>query len=102
MGVSSRDAGLASGLNNTFEQVGGALGTAIMATIATTRASDLLHAGAVQPFALDRGFQLAFAAAIAFPVLGLIVSVFLIGRGRSAVDADQLQMASVAATSTEC
>ena len=33
-GVASRDAGLASGLNNTFEQVGGAIGTALMATIA--------------------------------------------------------------------
>jgi hypothetical protein len=101
MGVSSRDAGLASGLNNTFEQVGGALGTAIMATIAATRTGDLLHAGAGQLFALDRGFQLAFAAAIAFPILGLIVSVSLLGRVRPVIDVDQLPMATAAATSTE-
>jgi predicted MFS family arabinose efflux permease len=80
--VASRDAGLASGLNNTFEQVGGAIGTALMATIATTRTANLLHAGASHLVALDRGIQLAFATAIAFPVLGLIVSLFLLGQRR--------------------
>jgi len=56
-----------------------------MATIAASRAGDLLHAGAGELVALDRGFQLAFATAIAFPILGLIVSVFLLtGFGRAA------------------
>jgi EmrB/QacA subfamily drug resistance transporter len=93
MGVRSSDAGLASGLNNTFEQVGGALGTAVMATIATSRTTDLLHAGARHLFALDRGFQLAFTTAIAFPVLGLIVSVFLLRGFRPAVAIEALQPA---------
>jgi len=97
MGVSSRDAGLASGLNNTFEQVGGALGTAIMATIAATRTGDLLHAGAGQLFALDRGFQLAFAAAIAFPILGLLVSLLLLRRPRPAGAMTALEPAAAAA-----
>jgi MFS family permease len=65
-GVPSRDAGLAAGLNNTFEQIGGALGTAVMATIAAARTSDLLDTGTTPPLALDHGFRLAFAAAIAF------------------------------------
>ena len=101
MGVSSRDAGLASGLNNTFEQVGGALGTAVMATIAASRTSDLLHGGASQLFALDRGFQLAFATAIAFPILGLLVSVFLLRRFRPAVAIEPLQPATATATSAD-
>ena len=95
-GVASRDAGLASGLNNTFEQVGGAIGTALMASIATARTGDLLHAGAGQLFALDRGVQLAFATAIAFPVLGLIVSVFSLRQSRPAVAIEPLRTAAEA------
>jgi hypothetical protein len=97
MGVRSSDAGLASGLNNTFEQVGGALGTAVMATIATSRTTDLLHAGTGHLFALDRGFQLAFATAVAFPILGLIVSLFLLRGFRPAVAIEPLQLAPASA-----
>ena len=100
-GIASRDAGLASGLNNTFEQVGGAIGTALMATIATARTGDLLHAGAGHLFALDRGIQLAFATAIAFPVLGLIVSLFLLRQSRPAVAIEPLRATAATATSAE-
>jgi hypothetical protein len=100
-GVSSRDAGLASGLNNTFEQVGGAIGTALMATIATTRTGNLLHAGAGHLFALDRGIQLAFGTAIAFPVLGLSVSLLLLRRSRSAAVIEPPQAATAAASGAE-
>ena len=100
-GVASRDAGLASGLNNTFEQVGGAIGTALMASIATARAGNLLHAGAGQLFALDRGIQLAFATAIAFPVLGVIVSLFLFRQSRSAAVIEPPRATAAAATSAE-
>jgi hypothetical protein len=93
---------LASGLNNTFEQVGGTIGTALMATIATARTGSLLHAGAGHLFALDRGIQLAFATAIAFPVLGLIVSLLLLGRRRRATAIDPLQNMTPAASSAEC
>jgi predicted MFS family arabinose efflux permease len=100
-GVASRDAGLASGLNNTFEQVGGAIGTALMATIATARTEDLLHAGAGHLFALDRGIQLSFATAIAFPVLGLIVSLLLLRQTRSADASEPLGAAATPATCAE-
>ena len=100
-GVASRDAGLASGLNNTFEQVGGAIGTALMASIATARTGDLLDAGAGHLFALDRGIQLAFATAIAFPVLGLIVSLLLLPRSRSAVVIEPLRATAATASSAE-
>jgi hypothetical protein len=101
-GVASRDAGLASGLNNTFEQVGGTIGTALMATIATARTGSLLHAGAGHLFALDRGIQLTFTTAIAFPVLGLIVSLFLLGRRHRATAIDPLKTATAAASGAEC
>ncbi|HTP18101.1 MAG TPA: MFS transporter [Solirubrobacteraceae bacterium] len=97
-GVASRDAGLASGLNNTFEQVGGAIGTAIMATVATSRTGDLLHAGASHLIALDRGIQLAFATAVALPVLGLIVSLFLLRQTRPAGAGEPLRSTPAAAT----
>jgi EmrB/QacA subfamily drug resistance transporter len=100
-GVASRDAGLASGLNNTFEQVGGAIGTALMASIATARAGNLLHAGAGPLFALDRGIQLAFATAIAFPVLGVIVSLFLLRQSRSAAVIEPPRATAAAATGAE-
>ena len=100
-GVASRDAGLASGLNNTFEQVGGAIGTALMATIATARTEHLLHAGASHLFALDRGIQLSFAVAIALPVLGLIVSVLLLRQTRPAGATEPLVATATPATCGE-
>jgi EmrB/QacA subfamily drug resistance transporter len=81
-GVRERDAGLASGLNNTFEQIGGAFGTAVLATIATAHTQGLVESGAALRPALNEGFQVAFAAGIVFPVLGLIASGFLAGRAR--------------------
>ncbi len=76
-GVAGKDAGLASGINNTFEQVGGALGTAIMATIAAAHTTSLLHTGTGGVTALNAGLQLAFALSVVFPVLGLVASALL-------------------------
>ena len=80
-GVGERDAGLASGLNNTFEQIGGAFGTAVLATVASSHADGLLRAGEALRPALNEGFQLAFTVGIALPLLGLVASAFL-ARGR--------------------
>lgn len=82
--VRESDAGLASGLNNTFEQIGGAFGTAVLATVASAHTSDLLRSGDALRPALNEGFQLAFTVGIAFPVLGLVASAFLAGRRRKA------------------
>jgi hypothetical protein len=73
-GVSPDDAGLASGLNNTFESTFGALGTAIMASVAATHTGALLAGGTAPLSALNDGFQLAFVVAIAFPACGLLAS----------------------------
>jgi EmrB/QacA subfamily drug resistance transporter len=73
-GVHPDDAGLASGLNNTFESTFGAMGTAIMASVAATHTSALVGGGVAPLPALNEGFQLAFAVAIAFPACGLLAS----------------------------
>ena len=76
-GVHPSDAGLASGLNNTFEAIFGALGTAIMASVAVTHTNGLIESGTAPLQALNDGFGLVFAIAIAFPALGLLASIAL-------------------------
>jgi len=64
--VGGEDAGLASGLLNTAQQVGGSIGLAVLATLATSRTNNLLH-GAVTPGSIPAarvsGFHVAFVAA---------------------------------------
>ena len=62
-GVSPEESGLASGLLNTTQQVGGSLGLAILATVSTSRATHALHSGATLPVALTHGFKGGFIVA---------------------------------------
>ena len=59
-GVSEHQAGLASGLLNTSQQLGGAIGIAIASSVAVSHTKALLHAGSTAPAALTGGFQHAF------------------------------------------
>jgi EmrB/QacA subfamily drug resistance transporter len=81
-GVSEREAGLASGLINTSQQVGGALGLAVLATIANSRTDDVMaSAGGAPsqlPRALTEGFQAAFLTGAGFALLGAVLAVLLI------------------------
>ena len=76
-GVAERDAGLASGLNNSSFQIGGAVGVAILSTIAVSQAH-----GADPLTALTNGFQSAFATAIIFAAAGVVFATVLLGRLR--------------------
>ena len=79
-GIRASEAGLASGLINTSQQIGGAVGIAVLSTIATTRTSDEVHAGTALPFALTDGFQAAFLAGAAIALVGVLVSLFVVRR----------------------
>jgi MFS family permease len=77
-GVAGHDAGVASGLLNTSQQIGGAIGVAIASTIAATHTQALLRQGHATAVALTGGFQWALwvsglAALIAVPVTFLLI-----------------------------
>ena len=80
-GTKAREYGLASGLINTSQQIGGAVGIAILSTIAVNTTNDAVATGTQAPLALTEGFQAAFWAGAAIAFVGVLVSAFLV-RGR--------------------
>ncbi len=78
-GTKPHEAGLASGLINTSQQVGGALGLAILATIANSRTQSVFHAGVHSTaVALTKGFDRAFLVGAGLAVAGAILAAVLI------------------------
>jgi EmrB/QacA subfamily drug resistance transporter len=80
-GTKPHEAGLASGLINTSQQIGGAVGIALLSTVAVSTTNDAVASGTQLPVALTDGFQAAFWVGAAVAFAGVLVSVFLV-RGR--------------------
>ncbi len=74
-GVKGPEAGLASGLINTSQQIGGALGLAILTTVATTHTTSLLESGTARPEAMTSGFSLAFWVGAGFALISLVTTL---------------------------
>lgn len=79
-GVDTADAGLASGLNNTAQQAGAAVGTAILATISTTHTAARIDQGTPTLAALRDGYSLAFLAASGLVAIALMTALVLLRR----------------------
>ncbi len=96
VGVSSHDAGVASALLNTTQQVGGSLGTALLNTLYTSAVAGYLTdnvrqpsgAQRLQPAAFLEGYQVAFFWAAVLLIAALVVAVALINAKKDDVPAE--------------
>jgi len=87
-GATASNSGLASGLVNTTQQVGAALGLAVLATLATSRSDELRAAGESTAAALTSGYQLAFGIGAGLVGVGLALAAFVL-RSPAAEQAEQ-------------
>jgi len=78
-GVEPHEAGLASGLINTSQQIGGALGLAILAAVANSRRDSLLETGSSLSTAMTEGFQTALMVGAGFAIFGAVLAYLLVG-----------------------
>ncbi|BEL03010.1 MFS transporter [Actinoplanes sichuanensis] len=88
-GARGSDAGLASGLFNTTQQVGMAIGVAVLSTLAASRTDELLAAGGSPAAALTGGYRLAFAVSAGLLVAGLAVAVAVLRKPEGATSQDR-------------
>jgi hypothetical protein len=77
-GVEPAEAGVASGLINTSQQIGTALGIAALSTIATSRSEDALAHGSTPAAALVHGFHSSLYVAVGVAVVGIVAAATLV------------------------
>jgi MFS family permease len=92
-GVRASEAGLASGLFNTSQQIGGAVGIAALSTIATSHTSSAIAAGTAVPSALVDGFTAAFIAGAGIAAAGIVAALTLIRRNELEQAPEELEAA---------
>jgi Na+/melibiose symporter-like transporter len=94
-GVAPEDSGLASGLLNTTQQVGGSLGLAILSTISTSRLNHALHGGAALPAALTHAFKGAFTAGAILCAAAAVLALVLLPRRKRAADNEEVEVVAL-------
>jgi MFS family permease len=77
-GATPSDSGLASGFVNTTVQVGGAIGLAVLATLATERTDALRAQGEVAASALNAGYHLAYLIGATLVAAAIVVAVVVV------------------------
>jgi EmrB/QacA subfamily drug resistance transporter len=92
-GATESDSGLISGLVNTTAQVGGSLGLAVLATLATSRTDQLLAAGQATPAALTDGYHLAFGVAAGLVAVAVVIAAGVL-RPESVAEAEHAEARS--------
>lgn len=73
-GASERDSGLASGLLMTTQQVGGALGLSVLASLSASQTNGLLAVSLAEPAALTNGYRLSFAIGAGLVLVALVIA----------------------------
>ncbi|KUO22457.1 MFS transporter [Streptomyces dysideae] len=99
-GAAPEDAGLASGLNNTAQQAGAAVGLAVLATVATSHSNALLGEGRPEIPALRDGYSLAFLCAAGFVFAAWLVAFFALKDTKRAAAADEEPVSGAASEAT--